>query len=249
MSQSPGTISNQSDMYDHLAPDYHTYSLRKIEYLEAVETIVIKNIPSNASTLLDIGAGDGTRAMKIADATNITDITLVEPCPSMAELCAKLPVNAVWKVSAEDLPRPKKKYDVILCLWNVLGHITNHSARITALKNMSDFLSENGLLFIDVNNRYNAVSYGMCKTIYRFLYDTILPSPTNGDVTFEWEINGKKIPAMGHFFTPSEMDTLFQSANLQICKRFIVNYDSGKNMSNIFEGQMLFKLKHKGMSQ
>ena len=155
-------------------------------------------------------------------------------------------VADIWQVSAEQLSQKSGKFDVILCLWNVLGHLPDREARILALKNMANLLSRDGTLFIDVNNRYNANSYGCIHTFARMFYDFLHPSDTNGDVTFSWQIDGKQIPAMGHFFTPREMKEIIHASGFCINHRYVVNYRNGNLQHFIFQGQLVYQLKIRG---
>jgi len=244
MLQSDGKISNDITMYDRLAPQYRKYSEYKIRYLNAIDDLVLKHIPVGAKSILDVGAGDGVRAVKIAKASHISRIVLAEPSPTMIALCRNQPVSDAWQVTAEDLPQTNERFDVILCLWNVLGHIESNEKRINALKKMAGLLSKDGRIYIDVNNRYNANSYGFIQTIRRFLYDSIFPSEKNGDVSFEWEVNGSKIPAMGHFFTPNETRKIIHNSGLCIGQKFAVDYQSGNIQNFSFQGQLFYILKH-----
>jgi 2-polyprenyl-3-methyl-5-hydroxy-6-metoxy-1,4-benzoquinol methylase len=91
-------------------------------------------------------------------------------------------------METSDLPRNSSctasvtgdPFDAILCLWNVLGHIESNQKRLTALKNMKGLLSPKGTIFIDVNNRYNANSYGYFRTLGRLLFDVIHPPKKRG---------------------------------------------------------------------
>ena len=242
MLQSDGKISNDTTMYDQLAPQYRKYSECKIHYLNAIDNLVLKHIPVGAKSILDVGAGDGVRAVKIAKASNISKIVLAEPSPTMIALCQNQSVSDTWQVTAEELPQTNERFDVILCLWNVLGHIESNERRINALKNMAKLLSKDGKIYIDVNNRYNANSYGFIHTIRRFLYDSIFPSEKNGDVSFEWEVNGSKIPAMGHFFTPFEIANIIRQAGLKNVRRYIVDYETGLTKKHVFSGQLYYEL-------
>jgi SAM-dependent methyltransferase len=242
MRRSDGTTCEAEDMYDALAPHYRKYSENRGEYLQAIDDIIISRIPEHASSLLDVGAGDGYRAVKIAQACGIDTIVLAEPSTSMVEKCRMLPVTDVWQVGAEHLSEREERFDVILCLWNVLGHIQGHAMRIEALENMKRLLSENGLLLFDVNNRYNARAYGWLPTIQRMLYDSLHSSEQNGDVSFEWHIGEKAIPAMGHFFTPKEAETLVQAAGLVARRRYVVEYATGTIRPSVYEGQLLYEL-------
>ena len=99
----------------------------------------------------------------------------------MRKLCRQNTQAAIWPLRAEELPEAEDRFSVITCLWNVLGHIETNQKRLAALARMRRLLSDDGVIFIDVNNRYNAVNYGVLPTVGRMLYDFIVPSETNGD--------------------------------------------------------------------
>src|SRR5689334_2854001 len=53
--------------YDAFAPYYSAYASTRASYLQKIEDLVIAHAPAGAS-LLDVGAGDGNRALRIAHA-------------------------------------------------------------------------------------------------------------------------------------------------------------------------------------
>lgn len=226
-------------MYDALAPHYREHSNKKAAYLEAVERIVIQRIPPGARSLLDVGAGDGVRAVRIAQARQISTLVLAEPCEAMIALCRQQPATEVWPVAAEALPETSQRFDVITCLWNVLGHVSDHAARVTALQNMRRLLAENGVIFFDVNNRYNARSYGWLEIVRRIFQDLLNPSEAHGDASFDWHIDGKTIRAMGHVFKPGEVANLVCEAELKVNRRYVVDYQTGQQLRFVFGGQLL----------
>ena len=85
---------------------------------------------------------------------------------------------------------------------NVRGHIETNQKRLMALTRMRRLLDDDGVIFIDVNNRYNAVNYGVLPTIGRMLYDFIAPSETNGDAQVTWTFGEQQIRSPTHAFTP-----------------------------------------------
>jgi 2-polyprenyl-3-methyl-5-hydroxy-6-metoxy-1,4-benzoquinol methylase len=229
--------------YDVLAPYYRDFCRTKSDYLDAVDLLVIDHIFSGAASLIDVGAGDGLRAEHIAQACGLPVLILVEPCERMAAYCQQRKATEVWRVKAEELMASDRRFDVIICLWNVLGHVPDNASRLAALRRMSSLLTENGRIFLDVNNRYNARAYGWLKTCTRVLYDLLKPSPANGDVTFNWSVDGIVIQARGHVFTPREIGRLISQAGLSVERRFIVDYQSGRLRRFVIEGQLLFELR------
>jgi 2-polyprenyl-3-methyl-5-hydroxy-6-metoxy-1,4-benzoquinol methylase len=245
MSRSLGTISNNNSIYDQIAPHYRAYSEKKNAYLETIDNLIISCSVLNPVSIIDIGAGDGYRCLKIAQAKKISRVVLVDSSQEMVDLCKNHQNCEVWHATAEAILPVEEKFDIVLCLWNVLGHIPDYPNRLKSLNNMKNLVSEKGRIFIDVNNRYNAKSYGYFKTLFRIIYDFVFPGYTNGDVHYQWEIDGEKIPAKGHFFIPSEIKSLISDTNLNIINLKIINYETGKEERFFFQGQMLLELKHK----
>ncbi len=228
--------------YDALAPFYRKYSSGKASYLDAIDELIIARIPPGARSLLDIGAGDGVRAAKIAHERGIATLVLVEPSEPMRQLCQQLTPTAIWPLEAQHLPDDGPSFDVITCLWNVLGHIPTYAEREQALRKMAALLNPGGLLFFDVNNRHNAASYGWRRVAKNYISDLLSPDPRHGDVSFQWSINGTTIAAMGHLFTQAEVKRLLAQAGLHIRRRSVVDYRSGSEGRFVFQGQLLYEV-------
>ncbi|HEV7373864.1 MAG TPA: class I SAM-dependent methyltransferase [Pyrinomonadaceae bacterium] len=229
--------------YDALAPHFREYCRTKAAYLNTVDQLLIKSISAGADSLLDVGAGDGLRAARLAQSRQFQTLVLVDPSDVMATYCQQRNATEVWCTTAEELPESDRRFDVITCLWNVLGHVPDHEKRLTALHRMSSLLTEDGQIFLDVNNRYNARAYGWLPTLGRVLYDRVRPSATNGDVTFSWQLDDRVIQARGHVFTPGEMTSLINGAGLRVERRFIVDYQTGQLRRRIITGQLLYELR------
>jgi 2-polyprenyl-3-methyl-5-hydroxy-6-metoxy-1,4-benzoquinol methylase len=143
----------------------------------------------------------------------------------------------------EDLHGREGSFDVITCLWNVLGHIGLRDARVEALRQFARLLSAQGRIFIDVNHRYNARHYGAFVTALRFLRDRLAPKDSNGDVRVSWNIDGRKIVTSGHVFTHKEFFALSRAAGLSVEKRFVIDYASGQSRRWSWEGNLLYVLR------
>lgn len=228
--------------YETLAPHYAGLSQGRAAYLRSVEQIIASHIPAGAHSLLDIGAGDGSRAVRIAAQSAIKRIVLVEPSRAMV---AQAPDGCeVRQVRAEELGETDgEKFDAITCLWNVLGHIRSKRERLCALRAIGALLSSGGRLFLDVNHRYNVRSYGIVATVTRFLGDRLLPGDLRGDVTPTWTIAGRSISTYGHVFTHHEIVELTREAGLDIEERLIVDYNYGNLHRYSFLGNLLYILR------
>ncbi|MGO4880884.1 MAG: class I SAM-dependent methyltransferase [Bryobacteraceae bacterium] len=226
--------------YDVIAPVYGRISEQRRAYLNAIDRLVIAEIPPGARSLLDVGAGDGSRAARIAQAAGITDLVLLEPS---AQMRAQQPREAtIWAMRAEDLHDRQGSFDAITCLWNVLGHIFPAAARADVLREFGRLASPSGRIFVDVNHRYNARHYGAIKTALRFARDLGAPLGAHGDVRVEWDLAGYRCATAGHVFTDAEFAALARAAGLRILKRFVVNYRSGGLRRWSFEGNLMYVL-------
>lgn len=226
--------------YDRLAPYYSHFTKGRSAYLRSVEEKITAQVPAGAKSLLDIGAGDGSRAARIASAAGIPRVVLLEPSGKMS---GETPAGfEVWRMRAEDLDSSAiaERFDVITCLWNVLGHIQGFGARVQALSAVAQLLSPPGLFFVDVIHRYNVRSYGAMMTAGRWLRDRASPSDSNGDVRARWQTAAGEISTYGHVFTDREMRRLAVAAGLQQVDRIVIDYENGDVHRAGWMGNLLY---------
>jgi len=228
--------------YDRIALHYSELRLRRDPYLRGVEREVISRIAPGSHSLLDVGAGDGTRACRIASQLGIRRVVLVEPSREMAGNAVEH--AEVWPVRAEDLTpegvERAERFDIITCLWNVLGHVSTAEKRLQALAAIARLLAPNGKFFLDVNHRYNASSYGVLPTSARWIRDLLSPDDHNGDALAKWNAGAAQITTFGHVFTRREIVHLAAAAGLEMEERIIVDYETGHTRRFAFQGNLLY---------
>jgi 2-polyprenyl-3-methyl-5-hydroxy-6-metoxy-1,4-benzoquinol methylase len=140
--------------YDRLAAHYADLSTKRPPYLRSVENVVISRITPESQSLLDVGAGDGSRPLRLTAESGIKRVVLVEPSTEMVGHSADH--AEIWPVHTEDLNTQSisERFDVVTCLWNALGHIPTAKKRQRgALSAVSRLLSPRGKFFLDVNRR------------------------------------------------------------------------------------------------
>jgi SAM-dependent methyltransferase len=235
-----GEVLDPVDAYNRLAPAWAEVANERQPYLDAIVRLILDGIPPGSSSLLDVGAGDGARADRIAAGAALRKVVLLEPASAMHRQYKGS--AEVWTARAEDLAICRGSFDVITCLWNVLGHIHSPAARCEVLRQCGRLLEPQGRIFIDINHRYNARHYGALATAARFLQDTASHDSRNGDVRVNWNVNGERIVTAGHVFTHREFATLAADAGLIIEKRLIVDYETGELRRRSFEGNLLYVL-------
>jgi len=231
--------------YDRLARIYRKIAEKRQLYLAGVEREILARIPRGSQSLLDIGAGDGRRALRLASTAGVRRIVLLEPSAQM--LSARTDGVEIWRYQAEDLEyqASAEEFDVIICLWNVLGHIKGTTRRSRAMRGIKQRLSENGRFFMDVNHRYNARAYGVVPTMARIARDVLLPSGKNGDVVASWDLGAERISTYGHVFTHREIVRLAESAGLKMQERIVIDYDDGRVRRSGLQGNLLYVFRRR----
>ena len=223
--------------YDRIAPVFAELARERKAFLDGVERLVISAIPVGSRSLLDLGTGDGSRARRIARSRDISELMLLEPAVAMQ--CGATDIRTM---RAEDLHAIETRFDVILCLWNVLGHIFPAAARRETLRQFARLLAPHGKAFIDVAHRYNARHYGVAPTAARFIHDLFAWAEDSGDVAVSWDTGGKRTTTTGHVFTHREFASLCRSAGLNIERKFVLDYATGQERRWDFEGHLLYVL-------
>jgi len=226
--------------YDRIAPMFGSLAEQRMRYLDRVDQIVISHIPPGSRSLLDVGAGDGRRTRRIAEAGNLTEVVLLEPSQGMQRHGAQ--PAAFRTLRAEQLDSVQGRFDVIVCLWNVLGHVFPHASRVEAMRQFARLTSHRGRIFVDVNHRYNAAHYGTARTAVRYLRDRIHPGVKNGDVVATWNVEGAPCSARGHVFTHREFRSMASASGLTIEERFVVDYATGRIRRSSLQGNLLYVL-------
>jgi 2-polyprenyl-3-methyl-5-hydroxy-6-metoxy-1,4-benzoquinol methylase len=229
-------FSDPVEAYGLIAPEFARLAEQRRPYLDSIDRLVVSEMPPDARSLLDVGAGDGARARRIARDRGIAELVLLEPSRAMQG--SGYADAKVWTMRAEELRSVQAEFDVVTCLWNVLGHVFPAAARIEALRQFGRLASPNGKIFVDVNHRYNASRYGALPTALRFLRDRMFPNERNGDVRVSWD----RCTTIGHVFTDKEFCALCLAAGLRIKKRFVVDYNTGEPCRWSFEGNLLYVL-------
>ena len=241
MRKAVGRLLEPVAAYDRIAPEFARFSDTRRLYLDRIDQLILDNIPQGARSLLDVGAGDGVRALRIGRAANLHRLVLLEPSAAMRSYWP-CDVEA-WAMRAEELSGMAGEFEVITCLWNVLGHIFPSATRTEVLRQFARLLSRRGIVFLDVNHRYNARHYGLLPTAFRFIRDRLAPSERNGDVVAMWQVAGNCCSTAGHVFTQSEFKRISAAAGLQIEKRIVVDYATGKSRRFSFNGNLLYLLR------
>ena len=237
--------------YDCVAPYYRNISAERASYLAAVDNCIVQRVNGPVQGFCDIGAADGVRGLNLAKRLNAQRIYLCEPSPAMVQLCEQNSNAAnygnvhIWQGTADHLPDSIGKFDVIVCLWNVLGHMADSKERVRSLKNMASMLAPGGKIFLDVNNRHNAAAYGAFRVFWRQVLDTVLFDEKRGDASYIVDLPNGQVEGMGHLFTPAEVGRLCKQAGLHVREFFSIDYKTGQANASKRLGQLFLMLENR----
>lgn len=230
------TVSSNT-YYKLIAPKYRAFSDERSDYLEAINNLVCSHAPKETKRYLDAGAGDGKRALLISSRINAAETSLLDSCADMLPSIEDCPPGvAALCMPISDI-NEDGQYDLITCLWNVIGHIPTRKERVDALIAMRRALSPRGRLMIDVNNRHN-YEYGISNVIKNFLIGLFKPSRRG---RFDLQ-NGASTHSV-HISSHREMLQLIRESNMHIEARYTVSYRSGDLKSWTWQGQLFYVLK------
>lgn len=228
-------------MYDSLAPGYRNYSQSRLLYLNAVDSVVRQYLTPESS-VIDFGSGDGVRVHNIAK--NITSkLCLVEnSCNMITKIKDQYPRALILNQDFADVNfQTGKKYDIAICLWNVLGHLGNEQRVLTGLTNIRKTVRKNGIVILDINNRHNISQYKI-KAVKNIIKDVFTYKFANGDIKFNISINGQNIPSYVHIFNKHEIEKLIDAAGFEIKSGVYINYANGDIKKSPLFGQLCYVL-------
>lgn len=241
-----------NSQYDQVAPFYRSITAERAKYLAAVDECILQRLARPVGSFCDVGAADGVRGLNLASRMKAQSVFLCEPSQEMVLLC-KQNVQAseyaetatIFHGTADQIPENVGPFDVMVCLWNVLGHMENSQARISALKRMASLLAPGGQIFLDVNNRHNAAAYGFGRVLWRRVLDGLCFDEKRGDANYLMHLPSGQVQGMGHLFTPPELKNICREAGLLIQDFFSIDYCTGMPCDSKFNGQLFMMLEKK----
>ncbi|MGJ8652856.1 MAG: class I SAM-dependent methyltransferase [Opitutaceae bacterium] len=234
-------MKTSEQYYNELAERYRSVSESRKQFLNAVDQYVINAASKICSGVryLDVGAGDGYRSLKIVNSIKPSHTTLLD---NSEEMAGKIPKGENLDVVIAHIQEfePKVQYDLITCLWNVLGHFASVSERRMFFEKAKKVLSTEGRLILDVNNRYNIAEYG-----YQNVMDN-LTKDLRGDSESGWfNLKDADNETRVYIHAPCEIDKMVEDAGLEVEEVIYFDYRTGESRDTFFEGQLLYLIKQK----
>ncbi len=227
-------MKNSKEYYDSIANSYSAQSNERLSYLNAIDDLVVEKMKGYSNlNYLDIGSGDGRRALKIAKELNLSKLSLLDDSAGMLRLLDDKQVIH-HEVSFFEF-NTNEEYDFISCLWNVLGHFPSKNHRIEFFHKIDNLLSEKGILIFDVNNRYNISYYG-----FENVMNNVMKDRSNEEESGWFSLGDTQTSTKVYIHNPFDISEYLKDTSLQIIDTLYINYETGKLEKTFFEGQLVY---------
>ncbi len=232
--------------YDTLSVIYDAELERRAPWVRRVEELIAGWARSRgARSLIDFGAGNGRRTLRLMQAAGVAG-TAIDVSPGMIDEARRLGVEAL----VVDIASPSfdaaafdgRKFDLVICTWNVLGHVEGAQTRLQAVRNMRAVLAPGGAIVLDVNNRYNATHYGWPAVLKNLAKDALNPAVAGDFIANRQDPDGNTMHTFVHVFSRGELHRLCADAGLVPVEEHYLDYDSGQTRTR-WSGQMCFLIQ------
>ena len=220
---------SSEELYDAFAGSYRDYSEARKAYLTSIDDIICK-AAGNRKRYLDVGAGDGRRSTHIANKVQAEEIVLLDSSETML---GKAPEDERIRKEVGSITdySTSREFDLVTCLWNVLGHIPTRELRQNALARIQKLLSDDGLLAMDVNNRYNMAQYEV-STVSKNVWNDICCHPKRG--MFPLVLGG--CTSQVYIHSPFELTRVAAKCGLKLRQKYYVHYGDGSIRKSFISG-------------
>lgn len=230
-------MRDNNHYYDNLSKTYVQISEKRKKYLDSIDQEILNFLRSiNVSSILDVGLGDGRRSNKYIKTLNFSEKNFygLEPSSKMylKALNNLKEITNVYNKNVESY-ETNKKFNVIMCLWNVIGHVSNLEIFIKKISKLSE---HNGYFIFDFNNIYNLQTYG----IKNFLSNLLL---SLFKTKYSYKVVHENNDTMVNYYKPSYISKILSLNNFQIIKKIHINYQNG-TICNFLNGQILLICKY-----
>jgi SAM-dependent methyltransferase len=243
------SILTPVQFYDSLSEIYDAELERRAPWVRSVDALIIRWCKERGvRNIVDFGCGNGRRVLRLLQATGLAGAA-IDVSPGMVAEARRLGVDGhVMDIASDRFDASElggRRFDLVICTWNVLGHIEGHAARRRTLQNMRALLAPGGAIVLDVNNRYNAAHYGWRAVLRNRVRDLFKPDGSGDFIANRQSPDGRTMHTFVHVFSPAELRELCGEAGLVPVEEHFVDYTTGA-AAGPWSGQMCFLITERG---
>lgn len=174
------TYNNWAKFYDAIYGD-------RANDISKIQNLIKENHP-NAKTVLEIACGTGKIIKGLSDTYEVSGLDLSEG--QVEEAKKILPNRPIYHQSMVDF-KVDQNFDVILCLFNSINHITKYEDWISTFRSVKDHLNPNGIFIFDINTIKKLdrlSSFGAMLQEFPVSNFRSVQVIKTGEGTYKWEI-------------------------------------------------------------
>jgi len=234
--------------FDCISKEYDLSLLRRKNFLLKEEELIygyINKISKKKIKILDAGCGTGIRTIEIRKKLKSnTELYGFDVSKNMALIAKDKDYKQVIKGNMNKLHFKANYFDYVFCLFCVITYGCSFADRREALENFHKNLKKEGILFIDILNRWHtgegqSFKKSKLKIYNELLFSIIHPKLSYGDILFKTKNGDRIVEGYFHSMIDSEFNKLIKGLFV-IEKKYIIGYDTGKLKTKETEGNTLY---------
>ncbi|MCP4110057.1 MAG: class I SAM-dependent methyltransferase [Desulfobacteraceae bacterium] len=238
--------------FNSLADYYDEKCMNRRVFLSGIDNLILEHLRkrcSNGLKILDVGCGTGRRTEKYKLSLEKSVVYGCDISPIMINIARTRQIDKTILSDMSELQLKNESFnesfDVILCLFNSFGYLPDREQRLRALTKFRGILKNDGLLFIDVMNRWHIreglnFKKSILSVVKTYVRSVFSPAMSSGDMYFSLSVNDKKVDGWVHGFSNSEIPLLLSRSGFSVKEKFCVGYDSGEIKKYFWQGQLFY---------
>jgi ubiquinone/menaquinone biosynthesis C-methylase UbiE len=233
--------------FDALARSYDDKCSTRRVYLDAIDRLIVDDLAVHNRPLrvLDVGCGTGRRTERYRAQLRDARVYGCDLSAAVLDLAKNRVVDGLVRADMVSLPFRSQSVDVVISLFNAFGYVPDRLGRLQTLLEFNRVLPINGMLFMDVMNRWHlgegvVFKRNIAIAIWQYIRALADPALCVGDLLFVLEHDSVCIPGWVHGFSRGEVVSLLRRAGFIISKSLIVGYDTGSLRPTWWQGQLFY---------
>lgn len=213
--ESAVTVSSMQKLYDRYFAS-HDYKRRyPVPNPATLQFLLQQGQAVTATSILDVGCGDGRYAIALLDATHATVTGCDISGAALAEFAAHLktrpdaervrlvhgPVESLPSVQPDVTGAADPRHDLSLLLFGVLSHAGDLTARLRMLSAIREQTKPDGRLLLSVPSIWRRRPVELAKGVWRKIFGDKDLGTQTGDIIFTRVIDGQSQSFFYHLYS------------------------------------------------
>ena len=199
-----------------------------------LQFLLLQGRAASATSILDVGCGDGRYAIALLDATHATVTGCDISGAALAEFAAQLktrpdaervrlvhgPVEALAGALTNAPGESGARHDLSLLLFGVLSHAGDLTARLSMLSAIREQTKPDGRLLLSVPSIWRRRPVELMQALWQRIFGSKRQGAPTGDITFARVIDGQSQSFFYHLYSVASLKRELEQAGwlMQSCQ-------------------------------